>query len=518
MFIAGVTDNPFRILGVSSVATREDAWKAMQSIDRARRLRKLHQNICDFEELLGFITRNEETCNFAFGTLENNPSKRILNRLLWFDPTHFQQGRNFNVSNEHTYKHDAALHSLILLVKYDPFFEQEERWVGIVDEWRDCLEVQSYWTYLKTADEESSFGRRLKDEEFVHIMDNKPQLPLDVLITSAKRFIGSKAEGAIDRIYRIGSRTSLAHSWEERFRTEILAFLEDSIDAEYRVINRALDRINRKGELGQDVLLSNKDICDKAYLSVHSIRKKAELLTDLPSVDPRLIDWTTNITAQSLHEVAMGYTWAHQWKLAGFLLMEAEQLVPPTLTLSAAIKRTQVRIRPDYLLRQLSELCQRVEATASPSSYEHATIIIRQEVLPLLTNIQEHLMVGSLDERQARDRIAKCWLTLLHAVPTEEDTTGFKEQLNQLTIFSSGTDTMAEIQSVLTSLERAYVREVQSTRRKQSNRREGVDDSVTDNEAKSDTRQTGFQEEDVSTERHGGKRATKSWWSSLFKR
>ena len=280
MFIAGVTDNPFRILGVSSVATREDAWKAMQSIDRARRLRKLHQNICDFEELLGFITRNEETCNFAFGTLENNPSKRILNRLLWFDPTHFQQGRNFNVSNEHTYKHDAALHSLILLVKYDPFFEQEERWVGIVDEWRDCLEVQSYWTYLKTADEESSFGRRLKDEEFVHIMDNKPQLPLDVLITSAKRFIGSKAEGAIDRIYRIGSRTSLAHSWEERFRTEILAFLEDSIDAEYRVINRALDRINRKGELGQDVLLSNKDICDKAYLSVHSIRKKAELLTD----------------------------------------------------------------------------------------------------------------------------------------------------------------------------------------------------------------------------------------------
>ncbi len=127
-------------------------------------------------------------------------------------------------------------------------------------------------------------------------------------------------------------------------------------------------------------------------------------------------------------------------------------------------------------------------------------------------------MVGSFDERQARDRIAKCWLTLLHAVPTEEDTTGFKEQLNQLTIFSSGTDTMAEIQSVLTSLERAYVREVQSTRRKQSNRREGVDDSVTDNEAKSDTRQTGFQEEDVSTERHGGKRATKSWWSSLFKR
>ena len=34
---------------------------------------------------------------------------------------------------------------------------------------------------------------------------------------------------------------------------------------------------------------------------------------------------------------------------------------------------------------------------------------------------------------------------------------------------------------------------VQSTRRKQSNRREGVDDSVTDNE-QSDTRQTGFQE------------------------
>ncbi|MFY9475623.1 MAG: HNH endonuclease signature motif containing protein [Bacillota bacterium] len=58
LYIAGINDNPYRILGISSLATRDDAWDALQAVQRASRLKiALLMRSFDVPHILGVVKR-----------------------------------------------------------------------------------------------------------------------------------------------------------------------------------------------------------------------------------------------------------------------------------------------------------------------------------------------------------------------------------------------------------------------------------------------------------------------------
>ncbi len=58
LYIAGINDNPYRILGISSLATRDDAWDALQAVRKASRLKiALLMRSFDVPHILGVVKR-----------------------------------------------------------------------------------------------------------------------------------------------------------------------------------------------------------------------------------------------------------------------------------------------------------------------------------------------------------------------------------------------------------------------------------------------------------------------------
>jgi len=58
LYIAGINDNPYRILGISSLATRDDAWDALQAVRKASRLKiALLMRSFDVPHILGVRKR-----------------------------------------------------------------------------------------------------------------------------------------------------------------------------------------------------------------------------------------------------------------------------------------------------------------------------------------------------------------------------------------------------------------------------------------------------------------------------
>jgi len=104
LYIAGINDNPYRILGISSLATRDDAWDALQAVRKASRLKiALLMRSFDVPHILGVVKRSVDVCNLAFGILENDPVRRVLSRLLWVDDEDQKTS-----GNKYIAKHDAV--------------------------------------------------------------------------------------------------------------------------------------------------------------------------------------------------------------------------------------------------------------------------------------------------------------------------------------------------------------------------------------------------------------------------
>lgn len=335
-----VSDNPFRILGLTADADRRDVMRAQREIQSSNRLGLSYNGLWEGIEYLGSIERTTGMLNAALTELED-PKSRLRARLLWYH-IHPEQfiSRLMDEPFDPVLRHNTVLGNIVRLASEDSKYYCQNQWLKVAAEWLSCLGDPLFWSYMKEVEEGCGFSKPLLEEELEEMKDDPSQLIWDIWVSSARGFLEKLDIDSFLRLDKLARVSPLGIAWNAELEQTIIAPIESRMKSAADDIASILRRIDRKADRLQAVKEHNRRLVDEAAgILIRTLKPDLMKLSSIPGIDFQIVGWARDLLTTCLLDISNSYTWADEWEHSNYLLKECADLVDSQSALGLQVLR-----------------------------------------------------------------------------------------------------------------------------------------------------------------------------------
>ncbi len=238
-----LSQNAYRVLGLSCVATQGEVYEAAARLRRTLKLGVAKTFAGDLAWLGGHVSREETDIRDAVSRL-SNPPQRIYERLFWFaDDAHaahhapvsnlkeLHAAANSLLAQEtRASRHDAALLSLATLLRRDAEMKIEAAWARAFSLWRDVIESDEYWSFLIASELKGDFEQLATYAEARELRGRTLRVVTAPVAAEAKDALAREDLRVCGRALSILRGASLPEKLWAEYENDILAPVEDQIE------------------------------------------------------------------------------------------------------------------------------------------------------------------------------------------------------------------------------------------------------------------------------------------------
>ena len=351
-----VTENVFRVFGVSTSASRVELQAANNSI---RRLLKLQMAKATDWDLLWLdpVDRTDGSLQNAIGRL-TDVERRLVDRLFWLGPdaadlAKLQPGASFGLprplERRPESNHDVALLMLLHAAVANSTFLDRARWQSAIAAWQQAVNDDDYWNAMLDDDRRGGFEPLANADDVMAVRRRALKLALSVIANAAKAAAAGGNEAVVARVLQLFRAARLPDELGYGLENEIVGSLEEEI---IKLCKEICGGCRSKIVRESDAAAKNKPVCAAA-----TPRLEAELLPRLAKLE-RIAGKDTVFAQRGRGELALAFselaacwTWADDFVKSEELYKRAYALAVGTPA-EGHIKEATKRVKnPAHLQR-----------------------------------------------------------------------------------------------------------------------------------------------------------------------
>ena len=328
-----LTENAFRVLGISADASASDMHKAAAKARRALSLGLEEISEADLPQL-GPCLRTEATIRTALGQLLN-PAERLTHRLFWF------YSRQSKSANDAFGNHDHCLARFVKLTTTEAARFEPKDWKTALLNWWLFLSRDDYWELTTALEISGQFEPSAYSSEVDILRHTAVAIAAEPFIALAREAAHRDDLVGLGRSLGTLGELNGTGGWSEAAQRELGQPIMERFESLCSSIQSEVgDGIVRENHAATN----NRWICDAANKRYQTeVKPHLETLLGAFKDTHWLSDACREAAAQCLGSIGMGYTWADQFVTAEEMYRKALELAQDTLA-APALQQALARV------------------------------------------------------------------------------------------------------------------------------------------------------------------------------